>query len=389
MNIRPFFKKIHLWLSIPAGLIIVIICLTGSILSFETEILEVYYPERYFVKEIKQQVIPIDQLVPLVNKQLDNNTVSAIKVASDPNRTYTATLSEGFRISAFVDPYTGEVKGIYSFRDSFFSDMMLLHRWLMDGTRTWGKYTVGITTLLFVFILISGIVWWVPKDRKKLKSRFQVKTKSGIKRLLHDLHVSLGIYVCIFLLVCCLTGLMWSFDWYRNGVNKIFGVEARKEESGGGHNKGNDKSKDKGNSKRGNKDEKRREEPINYLSWNTALSNLQKKASDNVYITISNGSATVLDKNAPHLRATDKYTFDASTGEITKTALFADDKSASKIMSWAYALHVGAYGGIVTRILTCLACLIGATMPLTGYYILYIKRRKKKVTKKPSSDPVS
>lgn len=368
MSTRKFLKKVHLWLSIPTGLIIVVICLTGAILSFETEIMETLYPERYFVKEVKSEVIPLNKLIPIVNNQLDSNAVATIKVPSDATRTYTATLTEGFRISAFIDPYTGEVKGVHAFKDSFFSDVMVLHRWLMDGSRTWGKYTVGITTLLFVFILISGVVWWVPINKKKIKMRFQVKTKMGLKRFLHDIHVSLGIYVCVFLLVCSLTGLMWSFEWYRNGVNKLFGVESTQKEKGGG-----DKGKGKGNGKGGGK---KSNKPIDYANWQQALDNLQTVTPDNVFVSITDGSATVLDKKAPHLRATDKYTFDTTTGSITTVSLFSEDKSGSKIMSWAYALHVGAYGGIVVRILTCLACIIGATLPLTGYY-MFLKKRKK------------
>ncbi len=40
---RKFFAKVHLWLSIPFGIIIAIVCLTGAILVFETEILELGY----------------------------------------------------------------------------------------------------------------------------------------------------------------------------------------------------------------------------------------------------------------------------------------------------------------------------------------------------------
>lgn len=372
MTTRKFFKKVHLWLSLPVGLIITIICITGAILSFETEILESYYPDRYFVKEVKETKIPLDQLIPLVNEQLKDNTVAGIKVSSDPQRTYIASLTEGFRISAFVDPYTGELKGTYSFRDSFFYTMMSLHRWLMDGSRTWGKYTVGITTLLFVFILISGLVWWAPTDKKKLKSRFTIKTKSGLKRFFHDLHVSLGIYVCVFLLISALTGLMWSFEWYRDGVCKLFGVEVPPVKEG----------------RNGNKEGKKPKE-INYQSWQASLDNLAKEVPQNQYITVSDGSATVLDKSAPHLRATDKYSLDEKSGEIIKASLFADQKSVSKIMSWAYALHVGAYGGIIIRILTCLACIIGGTLPLTGYYIFYLKSIKKKSRKKKPTPVVS
>lgn len=54
---KKFFAKIHLWLSIPFGIIIAIVCLTGAILVFETEILEFCYPSRYFVKEVKGEML--------------------------------------------------------------------------------------------------------------------------------------------------------------------------------------------------------------------------------------------------------------------------------------------------------------------------------------------
>lgn len=34
-----------------------------------------------------------------------------------------------------------------------------------------------------------------------------------------------------------------------------------------------------------------------------------------------------------------------------------------------YTMHVSNWGGIFTRILTFLAALLGATLPLTGYYL--------------------
>jgi uncharacterized iron-regulated membrane protein len=39
-----------------------------------------------------------------------------------------------------------------------------------------------------------------------------------------------------------------------------------------------------------------------------------------------------------------------------------------------YSLHVGNFGGMFTRVLWFLAAMLGATLPLTGYY-LWIKRK--------------
>ena len=69
----------------------------------------------------------------------------------------------------------------------------------------------------------------------------------------------------------------------------------------------------------------------------------------------------------------DKYGFNKRTGEITSTQLYDNQDKASKVRSWVYMLHVGSWGGMVTRILWFLVSLFGATLPITGYY-LWIKR---------------
>ena len=51
-----------------------------------------------------------------------------------------------------------------------------------------------------------------------------------------------------------------------------------------------------------------------------------------------------------------------------------------KIRGWIYSVHVGSWGGMLTRLLTFIAALIGATLPLTGYY-LWIKRNLEKEIK--------
>ncbi len=366
---RKIFKILHKWLSIPVGLIMTIVCLSGAILVFQEEILEIANPHHYFVEEVKGEPIPLNELIPMVNSQLDSSSVANVKITSDPRRTYTMTQKDGFRISIFVDQYTGKVTGYYSFRDHPFFTVMSLHRWLMDGTHTWGKYIVGWCTLIFGIILITGMVIWFPREFKK--SRFKIQFRKGKKRLWHDLHNVLGAYACLVLLLCTLSGLMWSFEWYRNGVFKIFGAELPKEQSRG-HG---------GGGGRGGADGKK-EQKMNIAYWQDIYENLKTANPDYDYIRVQDGSAVVHLKSAPTSRATDQYNFDKNTGEITKTVLYADQPKTTKIWGWMYALHVGNYWGIWSKIFTCVFALIGASLPITGYYIFFVKRKGKRRRKK-------
>lgn len=64
--------------------------------------------------------------------------------------------------------------------------------------------------------------------------------------------------------------------------------------------------------------------------------------------------------------------------------LYADKEYDSKVKGWVYSVHVGSWGGIVTRIMWFLAAMLGATPPLTGYY-LWIRRKSFKRAIKRSS----
>ena len=72
-------------------------------------------------------------------------------------------------------------------------------------------------------------------------------------------------------------------------------------------------------------------------------------------------------------RAADKYTVGA-TGDITSAEMYDTAPRRQKIGGWIYAIHVGNFGGYITRVLWFLAAMLGASLPLTGYY-LWIKRK--------------
>ena len=176
---KTLFRKIHLWLSVPFGLLISIICFSGAVLVFETEIMEWCQPELYYVKKVEATPLPIETLLAKVADTLpDSVSVTGVSIAANPERAYQVTISPGRRASIYVDQYTGEIKGKYE-RTAFFYTMFKLHRWLLDSMKPdggifWGKIIVGTSTLMFVFVLISGIVVWWPRTKKVLKNSFKI-----------------------------------------------------------------------------------------------------------------------------------------------------------------------------------------------------------------------
>lgn len=75
------------------------------------------------------------------------------------------------------------------------------------------------------------------------------------------------------------------------------------------------------------------------------------------------------------LRAADTYDFDPLTGQVTATHPYADTDKATRVRSAIYMVHTGSWLGWLSRLVNFLAALIGAALPLTGYY-LWIRRRR-------------
>ena len=333
----------------------------------------------------------------------DSVSVTGVNISSDSERAYQVTLSKPRRASMYVDQYTGEIMGKYE-RAPFFNFMFRIHRWLLDSMKQdggifWGKMIVGTSTLMFVFVLISGVVVWWPRTRKALKNSLKIVANKGWRRFWYDLHVAGGIYALVFLLAMALTGLTWSFQWYRTGFYKTFGVEVqpsmghgnaaanatakggKREESPEGRSgrPGNRGEKPEGRGEHSESREGRKRSP--YTNWQQVYEQLAEANPDYKLISVSDGSASVALPRFGNQRGTDRYKFNPRNGEITETTLYKDLDNSGKIRGWIYSVHVGSWGGMLTRILTFIAALVGASLPLTGYYLWL----RKKIRRKPAS----
>ena len=395
---KKIFRKIHLWLSVPFGLIITLVCFSGAMLVFENEVNEWFRRDLYYVETVKESPLPMDKLLEKVATTLpDSVSVTGVSISSDPGRAYQVSLSKPRRASLYVDQYTGEVKG-KSERSGFFMFMFRMHRWLLYSMNPgnegifWGKMIVGVSTLLLVFVLISGIVIWWPRTRKALKNSLKITATKGWRRFWYDLHVAGGMYTLIFLLAMALTGLTWSFPWYRTAFYKVFGVEVQQRAAQGHEQKSDAQKRDtklaahREKKREGNEVRKgeRSGRPENnhsdmysvtspFVYWQEIYDKLRRQNPEYKQISISSGTASVSFNRFGNQRASDRYSFNTDNGEFTETSLYQHQDKSGKIRGWIYSVHVGNWGGMFTRILTFIAALLGAALPLTGYY-LWIKR---------------
>lgn len=337
MNAKKVFRKIHLWLSVPTGIFIALICFSGAMMVFEKEITELCRHDLYFVQEVKGSTLPEQRLVEIVTATLpDSVTVTGVKTFPEADRAWQVSLSKPRRASVFIDQYTGEIKGRYE-RLPFFDTMFHLHRWLLDPSKSIGKWIVGVCTLLLVIILVTGLLMWLTNRKKPLTQSLKISCNKGWHRFWHDLHVAGGIYATIFLLAMALTGLTWSFSWYRTGFYAMLGVDA----SAGGHGRP--------------------------ATEQVAAPRHHHHEAPEALDSTSHRRTEGVGRHGNHS--------EAKAAEATPRS-GSNDRAAS-VRSTIYKIHTGGWGGIIAKIITFLAALLGATLPITGYY-LWIRRLRNK-----------
>ncbi len=391
---RKIFAKIHLWLSIPLGIFISIICLTGAILVFEQEITQALNPKLYRVETTSENTpLSPSELAEAINRQVpDTLQLTSLQFAQDPEKPVWAGFKNAGKKTLSVNPYTGEVNG-WSKNYPFFQEVRKLHRWLLDaparkGEKSVGKAIVGITTLLMVVILISGLVIWIPRTTKALKNRLKISCTKGWRRFWYDSHVATGFYTLIFLLVMALTGLTWSFGWYRTAAYSLFGAAPQAMETSHGHagkpqeaDSSQHRNRQDGDSKTGrqarpDESDKASSNQIRlYQTWDRVLAGLQRTYPAYTSIKLEQGSAQIVTSPEGSLRKSDTARFQAGNGNITGITTSDQAPVSQKMKGYFYSFHTGSWGGIWTKILYFLAALLGGILPLSGYYLWYKKKQ--------------
>ena len=367
-QIKKLFKQVHLYLSLPFGIVISLICFSGAMLAVEKDFAPSAQHHLQYVTPTQEECLPLDVLVKQAQSTLpDDVKITGATIFADSLRSYQFSLSKPRKANIYVNPYTGEVLGSPQ-RAPFFATMFKLHRWLLGPARTadggigWGKLLVGTSTLLFLLILITGLILWWPKSTRALRASMKIPVRRGLRPFLHGLHLSGGAFTFALLLLMAATGLTWSFKWYKDGFYALFGAEPA---AAPAHTAPSQEKGTKEKSRKG-KD----------FAWQQGLEHVKQSAKDFQQITIKPRSASVRKDAWGNARAADQYTLDAS-GAITEVIPYEASPYNRKLSGWIFTLHTGEFAGAWGRWLWLLIALVGASLPLTGYYLWWKRTFRK------------
>jgi uncharacterized iron-regulated membrane protein len=372
------FKKniltLHKILGLATGIVVFIVSVTGCCWAFRTEI-ENQYNDYKKVTPQNQAFLTPTEVKKTAERVFPNNTIhgSVFGKADDAIEVIFYDAEPEFYQSVFLNPYSGAIIQVDDHLSGFFAFILKGH------TRVWlpkaiGEQVVGASILIFIFIIISGFILWIPKKRKNLKQRlkFDWKSTTRWKRKNFDLHTVVGFYICSLALVLAFTGSVMSYNWLKyvvyisTGGDKVPAFIIPENTSGVTLNNADILPIDQLMMKL------RKESPE---AENFEL-HYPKTDSSSVYVEVSNSNDLFYDSD---FRFFDQNTLE----EIETPAIFGkyvDAKVPDKILRMNYDIHIGAIGGIVGKIIAFIISLLTASLPVTGVLLWYGRHYKKTKT---------
>jgi sulfite reductase (NADPH) flavoprotein alpha-component len=400
---KKTFFQIHWFLGITAGLVLSIMGVTGAIYSYEQQILKWINTDSYTVQAQSGPKLSPAELYQHFKQQNPEMQINSVSLDASPTGSSTVNIAkEGARrgYNMMVNPYTAEVLPEIKGRE-FFQFIQQLHRYLTMGPV--GKQITGACALMLIFFVLSGLYLRWPK-RHSVKQWLAVKPQLKGRNFIWDLHAVVGTWVVIFYLILACTGLYWSYDWWRNGMFKVLGVERPQPEmqqgqgGRGGAEQGRSagESRGEGAGERGPRSEGQRENrgegrergvddtllltALN-KSWagfqnefndkySTVTFNIPKKADGELKLSFT-------DVEVQHERARNNATYNYQDAAFTLVEMYEDKKLNEKIMSSMLPVHRGSFFGPIYQFFAMVASLLMPLFFITGW-MLYLKRRKQK-----------
>lgn len=369
---KTVFGQLHLWLGLASGLIVFIICLTGTILAFEKNI-EDWFNRKAAYVEPQGEKLPVDVLVANY-KQQHSVPISRLRDYDNPKRAtyiYGRDMETDQRVYTYYNPYTGKETGqLNAAASNFFSQTMRLHRWLL--VRNPGRLIVGIATTIFLFMLLSGLILWWPRKRAKLKNSLRINRKAPWKIINYQLHNVLGFYSLIFLFVMAFSGLYIGQKWFKNGVNTAITQLSQEKQA-----------KDTPNKQASPKAQKTSVEAAPGFNYQSLVrqANEQLAYDSDVYIYFPTKPEDPIRINKYPVRFGSRLSetvyFDGQTGQLTEVSTF---DQRDRVQQYRYInrfLHTGELMGRPLQLLFFIACIVGTSLPITGT-IIWINKMKKR-----------
>jgi len=368
--VKGFKKTIlfaHRWLGFISGLVVFIVSITGCIFCFQDEIQDAIHSYRK-VDVQRQAYLPPSEIKGIALKDHSKATANYIYYyGKDRPAVVIANFDKDDLKYIYVNPYDGKILHSESVQSNFFVVVEYIHLYLLLPPKI-GAMAVGISVLIFLALMITGIILWWPKRKSDRKRSFTIKWNGRWRRVNYDLHNVLGFYATSIAVILAISGLSIAFDWVTRGIYKTANLgKAHPDEK---VVPVSDTTKMLPNKSLSSIDIAFEE--AQRLSSQAQMYLIYDPARKNESVGVTAYAQSL------HFYKSDQYYFDRYNGKLLKLLPHSQKSNGMKMNDMNYDIHVGQILGLPGKIIAFLASLICASLPVTGFIVWLGKRKKPK-----------
>lgn len=356
---RTVLFWMHLACGVAAGIVVLIMCVTGVALTYEKQMLE-WADRRAWMAPSSSDVQPLSPETLLATVQAAQAGAAPIGVTLRADRRMPATvLLEGNK-SLLVDPYSGAIIGEPPAQlRSFFRTMTLWHRYLaMEGDRrATGRSITGAANLAFLFIVLSGMYLWVPRLWTWIQFKHVLWFRGGLSAKARDFnwHNVIGIWSAVPLAIVIAGAVPISYPWASNLVYRIAGDTPPAPAAAPARPLERTPATFVASGVDGAWSVAQSQIP----EWRTMTTRLASSERAPVVITVDEGYGGQPDKRTT-------LTLDRASSTVSKEETFQDLSAGRRARSWLRFAHTGEIYGLTGQTIAGLVTAGGAVLTYTG-----------------------
>jgi len=375
----------HLITGVAAGLVVLIMSVTGVLLAYERQIIAWTDTRGYQTgpPEPHAARLPVETLLARVHDARPDLTPATVVVRAAADAP--VSIGAGRDDTIFVNAYTGAVLGNGSPQvRGFFRVVTDWHRWLgMQGEpRAIGRMVTGAANFGFLFLVTSGFYLWWPRTWTWRQLRSVTWFKRGLPGKARDFnwHNTIGFWSVIPLFIIVLSGVVMSYPWANALVYRIVGEEVPAQGRGpGGPPGGPGGPERRGREGRGpgsggiGSGEKGSGGSGSAVGLNTLWARAEQQNSGWQSITLrvpASSTAPVTftidatDDGRPQNRM--QLTVDSKTGEVLRAESFASYTRGRQLRTWLRFTHTGEFYGVAGQSIAMIASAGASLLVWTG-----------------------
>lgn len=376
--IRRIFFWLHLVAGLVAGLVIFSMSVTGVLLTYERQMTERAMGSIGAAPAEGAPRLALGQLLAKAQESQGGAAPTSATWKADPR--VPTLVSFGRDTTIAMNPYTGEVlpDGAKGTR-AFFRFTTDIHRWLaMEGEkRDTGRALTGACNLAFLFLVLSGIYLWWPRQFtwKSVQAIIFFDRRLTGKARDWNWHNVLGFWSSLPLVIIVATGAVMSYPWANNLLFRLAGSEPPPPRSAGGPGAvpagGPAREAGAREGGPGREGGSRRGEGarvgLDFAALDRLGARAEAYASDWRSISWRGPASFMIEQShrgRPDLRTV--LTLEPRIAEVVKVESFAKETRGRQWRLWFRWLHTGEAGGVIGQTIAGLASLAAAILVFTG-----------------------